>query len=96
MGQRGAQRTSQNERPCSTPSGSECHQARPQQQLDFSVATLRPSPGRTVAPPAREAMGWEAMRCLMAADMVMKACSTLEEFLALVSRKGMPISSANA
>jgi hypothetical protein len=28
--------------------------------------------------------------------MVMNACSTLVEFFALVSRKGMPISSANA
>lgn len=33
---------------------------------------------------------------LISAAMVMKACSTLVAFLALVSKKGMPISSANA
>jgi hypothetical protein len=32
-----------------------------QQQDDLVVATLRPSPGRTVAPPALEAMGWLAI-----------------------------------
>lgn len=43
---------------------------RTQQQEDLSVLTLRPSPGRTVAPPAREAIGWLAIRCLIAADIV--------------------------
>lgn len=43
---------------------------RPQQQDDLSVFTLRPSPGRTVAPPARDAIGWLAMRCLIAAGIV--------------------------
>ena len=33
---------------------------------------------------------------LISAAMVMKACSTLVAFLALVSKKGMPISSAKA
>ena len=33
---------------------------------------------------------------LISAVMVMKACSTLVAFFALVSRKGMPISSAKA
>lgn len=33
---------------------------------------------------------------LMSADIAMKACSTFVAFLALVSIKGMPISSANA
>lgn len=32
----------------------------------------------------------------MSADIAMKACSTFVAFLALVSMKGMPISSANA
>jgi hypothetical protein len=41
-------------------------------------------------------MGWLAMRFLISAAIVMNACSTLDEFLALVSRNGMPISSANA
>lgn len=33
---------------------------------------------------------------LIEADIAMKACSTLVAFLALVSMKGIPISSANA
>ena len=33
---------------------------------------------------------------LISAAIVMKACSTFVAFLALVSKKGMPISSANA
>jgi len=67
-----------------------------QQQDDLLVVTLLPSPGRTVAPPALEAIGWLAILFLISAAMVMNACSTFEEFLALVSRNGIPISSANA
>ena len=33
---------------------------------------------------------------LISAAMVIKACSTFVAFLALVSKKGIPISSANA
>jgi hypothetical protein len=33
---------------------------------------------------------------LIEADMAMKACSTFKAFFALVSMKGMPISSANS
>jgi hypothetical protein len=40
--------------------------------------------------------GAAAHRSLICLDMVKKACSTLVAFLAEVSRKGMPSSSANA
>lgn len=36
------------------------------------------------------------IRFFISAAMVMKACSTLVAFLALVSRKGMPRESANS
>lgn len=52
----------------------------------------------TCASPGQEvlAAGRACHLFLISAAMVMKACSTLVAFLALVSKKGMPISSANA
>lgn len=54
-----------------------------------------PSPGLMVLADLLTA-GSRAMRFLISAAIVINACSTLDAFLALVSMKGMPISSANA
>jgi hypothetical protein len=46
--------------------------------------------------PGPAAIELEPIRSLICFDMVKNACSTLVAFLADVSRKGMPSSSANA
>jgi len=66
------------------------------QQHDDLAATGRPSPGRTVLRAPVFSAGWLAIRFLISAAMVINASPTLVAFLALVSRKGMPISSAKA
>ena len=60
------------------------------------AATGRPSPGRTVLRAPVLSAGCAAMRFLISAAMVMNASPTFVAFLADVSKKGMPISSANA
>jgi hypothetical protein len=45
-----------------------------QQQDDLAVFTLLPSPGRTVAPPVRDAIGWLAILHSSSSARVDKGC----------------------
>ena len=67
-----------------------------QQQPPDEGLTLVPGVSWTLglSPPPAAAPG--PILFLISAAMVMKACSTLVAFLALVSRKGMPSESANS